>query len=698
MYHIRVRYADWSDKEILLPFRQDTTITISLNAHEHFAEEISIIDSRDSLAVIHESGLTYTRLSTLPNASIADQLNQLPGADILRTGANIGKPVIEGLFGSRLAIIHAGTPVSNQSWGLDHAPEIDPMNLEGLRIVTGPSAIKYQAPQLSGLVIADGIEPSYDIHLHGRAKTFYASNGQAYGGNLILTNGGDSYGFSGGGSYRRSGDMSAPDYYLRNTGSSEYSAFLNGEYESTSLGLFSLKSSLYSRQSGVLRGAHVSTLNDLERAIGRDEPFYTKKEHSYDISNPFQDVSHYSLSLTNSFDFPNAGILNSRFSVQINDRKEFDLRRGGRSSKASLSMLKRTLYGELTYLWNDSGQTPFEIGAQATSTENLNDPETGILPLIPDFVENTIGLYGFWRERKGDWNFEAAIRSDYKYQDAAFISRGFVKEIIDYWRDYTLYAASVGVGYDFTEHSIGLAIKSANRNPDISELFSSGLHQGTGGIEYGDPNLDSERLLSIKTQAEGKFSNLFYDLHIGISRFWNFIFIAPTGETETTIRGTFPVFRYSTVDALITTADLELRYELTEDTHISGGASYIEGRQIDGPFTHLVYMPQNNISFSADQHLHQIYGIDDIDMRLAYIYYFRQDNIDIQQDILPPPPAFGLFSASIRAKEYIAGKVLTIGLRADNLLNTSYRQYMDRLRYFADSPGINISLDIGLEF
>jgi iron complex outermembrane receptor protein len=61
-------------------------------------------------------------------------------------------------------------------------------------------------------------------------------------------------------------------------------------------------------------------------------------------------------------------------------------------------------------------------------------------------------------------------------------------------------------------------------------------------------------------------------------------------------------------------------------------------------------------------------------------------------DYAPPPPAFTLI-------EWEAGTILTrskiqAGLSVYNLMNTSYRDYMNRFRYFADEAGLNIALRI----
>jgi iron complex outermembrane receptor protein len=41
---------------------------------------------------------------------------------------------------------------------------------------------------------------------------------------------------------------------------------------------------------------------------------------------------------------------------------------------------------------------------------------------------------------------------------------------------------------------------------------------------------------------------------------------------------------------------------------------------------------------------------------------------------------------------------LRFGLQASNLLNASYRDYLDRFRYFADARGVDVALWIRYSF
>jgi len=46
----------------------------------------------------------------------------------------------------------------------------------------------------------------------------------------------------------------------------------------------------------------------------------------------------------------------------------------------------------------------------------------------------------------------------------------------------------------------------------------------------------------------------------------------------------------------------------------------------------------------------------------------------------------------------LSGNRLNIFLRIDNLFNVSYRDYLNRLRYFADELGINVIMGLNLNF
>jgi iron complex outermembrane receptor protein len=67
-------------------------------------------------------------------------------------------------------------------------------------------------------------------------------------------------------------------------------------------------------------------------------------------------------------------------------------------------------------------------------------------------------------------------------------------------------------------------------------------------------------------------------------------------------------------------------------------------------------------------------------------------------DFMPAPKAYTLLNLEVGTKIPVGDKELSVILSGENLLNTSYRNYMNRLRYYADDTGRNIMLRLKYNF
>ena len=75
--------------------------------------------------------------------------------------------------------------------------------------------------------------------------------------------------------------------------------------------------------------------------------------------------------------------------------------------------------------------------------------------------------------------------------------------------------------------------------------------------------------------------------------------------------------------------------------------------------------------------------------------YIPRTDAFVLLDLSTPPSAYHLLhlKSSINLNEKTK-----IGLRVNNLLNESYRDYLNRMRYYADDLGINFSLFFNKRF
>ena len=65
---------------------------------------------------------------------------------------------------------------------------------------------------------------------------------------------------------------------------------------------------------------------------------------------------------------------------------------------------------------------------------------------------------------------------------------------------------------------------------------------------------------------------------------------------------------------------------------------------------------------------------------------------------MPAPEAYFLLGASLGTHFKIKDSMMKVSVKAENLLNQSYRDYLNRFRYFADEPGINVSFNVNYSF
>ncbi|MEK9782801.1 MAG: hypothetical protein VW266_07640 [Flavobacteriales bacterium] len=68
-------------------------------------------------------------------------------------------------------------------------------------------------------------------------------------------------------------------------------------------------------------------------------------------------------------------------------------------------------------------------------------------------------------------------------------------------------------------------------------------------------------------------------------------------------------------------------------------------------------------------------------------------------DLSTPPEDYTLFDAQVKFKWPLnEGKYLQLQLSGSNLLNTTYRNYLNRLRFYADEMGRNVQLNLKYQF
>lgn len=697
--HLLFRHVGCEPERIYLDIGGDTTIVVQLAHHTELIDEVTVHGKSSENTAQNSATISAEEIARQGDTNLGDVLDGLTGVSTLRNGAGISKPVIHGLFGNRISILNNGVAQSGQQWGNDHAPEIDPFVADHLSVLKGVAALAYNGSSLGGVVLVEPGAIEDEPHLHGAINYLYATNGRGHTLNTRLEKASSFVNWRLTATLKYQGDNRSPNYFLANTGRREANLALQLEKRFTPNWKTSLYYSLFTTELGILSSSHIGNLTDLELAIGRDEPFFLRPGFTYELESPRQQVAHHLLKFQSIHSLPQNQQLKFTYALQLNSRQEFDVRRGERSNIAALDLLQFDQLFTADYSRPIGAFTVFKSGAQFQFIDNENQPGTGIMPLIPNYESINTAAYGMLRRERGKWFSELGLRYDFRSIDAIMFSNDVPRVVLNFTPQFHNLSGALGVKYQVNASSrLAANLGLASRSPAVNELYSSGLHQGVSGIEEGDPNLNNE--LGLKGTLSLDWSpneHFFLQLLTYYQRINDYIFLEPQPDFRLTIRGAFPLFLYRQTDAELAGLDLLFSIEPSEQLKLVTKYSYLRGTDISNDLP-LVFMPPNRLSSSLEFAFPDSKRISNSTLELSGEYTFRQNRLTADQDFLAAPDAYFLLNLKAGTHLQLGGSLFHLSLRVDNVLNTRYRNYLNRLRYFADDLGRNVVVGISWDF
>jgi len=631
-------------------------------------------------------------LDRLKGSNLATILATVPGVTMLQTGATIGKPVVNGMHSNRLLILNNGIRQEGQQWGSEHAPEIDPFIAQHITVVKGAEAIRYGTEAIGGVVLVEPPPLPSDSSVHAELNLAGAANGRSGTASAMLSGNLKklpAFSWRLQGTAKRSGNYSTPDYYLDNSGTRElnYSAALGYHKEHFGLEAFY---SHFNTELGIFRGAHIGSREDLEKIMANGRPF-TDGSFSYTIDAPRQHIVHDLLKLKGHLHLNDYLHANLQYGFQRDNRREYDLRRGGRTGLASLdlNLYTHTLDAALEYFNGSSVKAT--IGGNMMYQDNANVPGTGVTPLIPDYVSRSAGLYALGRFIRPRYELDAGLRYDYKYLSAL----GY-RDTILYGerRNFHNVSASLGaVWYPLPRIELRSNLGSAWRPPAVNELYSAGLHHGSAQVENGDSSLQSEK--SIKWITSLQYRNmpgwLRVDADVYLNYFDGYIYLLPAGYYSETLRGTFPVWDYRRTNARFLGADLSAQLFFLKRLDYLLKVSIVRAKDISNN-RYLPMIPADRVEQQIRWKYDPLPFLQGTYLQLAHVFVARQNRFDPASDYAPPPDAYHLLNFGIGTQLKAGKHSLDVHFSIDNLTNTLYKDYMNRFRYYAHDLGRNYTL------
>lgn len=685
-------------------------VTVKLSEDARTLSGVTVTSKRKHTNVMQQSAtIDESMLEKGGATSLAKLLETIPGVSSISAGSTVAKPVIQGMHSSRILLMNNGVKLESQSWGNDHAPEIDYTGASMVEVVKGAECIRYGFGAMGGVVLLNDAPLPYGHKkpiVKGVANIGYDTNARGISGSGSIEAGWKNFGMRLHGNYTRGGDYHTPEYIMNNTGYNNISMSAMGGFENKRITATVLTSLFYQR-SGIYFGSQISDLAQLQERFRIGRPTESSLQpFTYDIGIPFQQSQHFTLKGEVKYRINPKQSLDLTLSFQENLRQEYENRMKKEWSVIPMQdLILKTYKGDLSYR---ASWKPFKMSTYAgvanTYQINYNFPGTKNPAFVPNFAALTMG--GFLLQKATFFDklqCELGLRYDFRVMSVSGYTTLNKYDYYDDFKVYSNFTSSFATHYQFNDNwDMRANIGWSWRPPDINELYAIGLQEGSYWV-VGNRNLKSER--GWKSIMGARYRNtwvsvepsIFYQRinsyiydHIGYGadRFHN----SPSGK--------YAKFMYDQDDVRLCGGDIEATVTPIKGLSVVAKGEWIFARNVTRD-DWLPFMPSDKYGLSANYE--HVFGAEKkikASFSLSGNYVTKQERFDPNKDLVSvsPDPYFLLGTTADVSYKLPGNREIKVMLVGDNILNTLYKEYTDRFRYYAHERGMNYSLRTIIKF
>ena len=633
-----------------LKLQDSTVLNILLEANAHQMDEVvvsSLFNRLQSENVMKVDYVSVENLQQQGGTSLSESIVSIPGVSQVSTGSSIGKPVIRGLTGNRVVVYTQGIRLENQQFGDEHGLGLSDSGIESVEVIKGPASLLYGSDALGGVLYFNPEKFAYaDVKQSDFSQRFY-SNTLGSNTSFGYKQSTDNWKYLIRGNYATHSDYKVP----------KDNRVVNSRFNETDI-----KAAIgYSTSdfSSVLR----YNFGQLDLGIP-DEVGGTSS--SKKTLYPSQLVQSHLLSLQNSLFFGNSKI-ESTLGYTINDRKEFE-----DSAEAALFMKLRTLSYDVKYHLPKFDNFSAIAGIQGMYQDNEN---LGEERLIPDATTTDFGIFATGNYAWRNQMLQAGFRYDHRNIDSQLFGNsadeGYFEALN---KSFNSINASLGYKVSINEPTtLRLNLASGFRAPNLSELLSNGVHEGTNRYEIGDSTLKTEQNVQADLNLDYKMSHFDFFVNGFYNHINNYIYTQPNGNM---IADDY-VFVYTQSDAILFGGEVGLHYHPHpyDWLHFESSFEMVRGKKQNGGF--LPLMPANNWHNSVRAEFSDVKWISKSYARVDVISTLKQTEIstfEVETD------GYTLLNGSVGGKIAMGKIVIDLSLSAQNILNKTYYSHLSRLK------------------
>lgn len=645
--------------------------------------------------------VTLAQLQQHASTNIIDALSSQPGISQITTGSGISKPVIRGLGFNRVVVVNDGVRQEGQQWGDEHGIEIDENEVNRVEILKGPASLMFGSDAMAGVINLF----SAPILPQGKMQVNALANYQTNNGMMAY-----SVDFSGHRNIlvwdlRYSNKMAhayqnSNDGYVYNSGFSEnaVSGLLG---ISKSWGYSHLSLSYYHLTPGIVEGSRNSVTGQFTKPIAINDSLAGETNAvqsdftTYKHQNPYQQVSHYKVVWNNNI-LIGDGNIKATVGYQQNIRQEF------------ANILKPNDYGlyfqlhtvnyDLHYKMPEIQGYNLLVGLNGMFQSSLNK---GIEFLVPEYRLFDVGAFIVANKKFSHLDISGGFRIDNRAEtgDALYLNAaGNKTNAIDptakerfspFSTNFGGISASIGGSLQLSESLITkLNLSLGFRAPNISELSSNGVHEGSLRYEIGNPQLKSENSLQVDYELGYNSEHISAKVNLFANNISDYIYShklhSAIGDS---IQSGFPAYKFDAgnVQMLGGEISVDIHPHPYDWLHFENSLSYV--------FSQLLNQPDSTRSLPftpAPKWISELRAdLNNTSKLFKNTYFsiglehdFKQDKIYSAYNTETVTDAYTLLNAGVGTDIlWKKNTLFSVFINGTNLADIAYQSHLSRLKY-----------------
>jgi iron complex outermembrane recepter protein len=644
------------------------------------------------------------KMTLLQNSStnIIDAIATQPGISQITTGSGISKPVIRGLGYNRVVVVKDGIRQEGQQWGDEHGIEIDEFSVNRVEILKGPASLTYGSDAMAGVINLLSAPSLPEGQIRGNLMLNYQTNNGLLGasGNLAGNKHGIvwdlRYSYKTAHAYQN-----RYDGYVYNSGFRENAVSLMTGL-TKSWGYSNLELSTYNLTPGIMEGGRDSITGGFLRSVKLDDTTQsqiTASENdlkSYSTQIPYQKIHHYKAVLNNSFVLGNS-TLKAIAGFQQNRRQEYaDILNPG---QYGLYLMLNTLNADVRYLFPEIKNYSVSVGISGMGQTSENK---GVEFLIPDYSLFDAGGFILVKKPVGNFDLSGGIRYDTRVEHVKDLyldalgekvpgpEPGVIQRFSAFNANFSGVSGSMGATWQISKAVFTkFNISRGYRAPNIAELGSNGVHEGTLRYELGNPDLKAENSLQFDYTLGLSSEHVSAELDIFDNTVNNYIFSRKLSDYMggDSITEGIPTYQFVSGNAHLLGGEvrIDIHPHPLDWIHFENTFSFVQATQYGQPdstrYLPLIPPPkwQSSLRFSlqkAGKSLQNMYFQIESEMYLEQNRYYSAYGTETRT------PGYTLFNLGLGTDITRKQKqVCSLYISLNNVADVAYQSHLSRLKY-----------------